>query len=818
MGRPCVRRTDSPKIMGGPPFLFKSFGNERRIAYYFGGFPHKFWFAGVGMATTTLEARCNARPTRLAFVLPAPDREMLLTVIARATSLWGGLFNPIVILDDATRIARGRQTFPPERTYIESQADMLMAFDPDILINYGATPLPQAMQKFQHRTFPSANLDWNPWGQGQNTQSYFVDVWPILDELWDKEFKGIATPRVKLKYLEKARSEASPLLAARFGLYSGDGSYEFLAQNFNAEVLDYENWLPTAHWPADFNPPLGLTALHCRPTRQRLHSHAFFLLNPNDILDVVDYWNLRASGMYLLPLTMEDYVRCEPVIRDFAAAGTYPINETVTNHVVLIKAPSITDEEQEAVANWMAANGLAPGVGIVGWVPRYRMNFYGVGNELDIEPLRGFESNAVGVLENGHGKLQGPKPNFLTNQHHFQHWSVDLSPFTFGNDQACYDLPWLNPGCDALVARRIGSHFEIDASRVSRTGIVTRQDGIDGDVYIHPITGPDAIQGFLEGKGIEYVGSSSPGLALTRIVEMLGGLWNCSIFQNSAIRSLLDELAGGNNRVAREVLGAIKKSLKDYSHFGQPATREQIASKAERLLDQAVSAKVFRIGLEFQCSRCKRHNWYAVTEFDEYFNCKSCFARETTPRLDQTSWHYASDGLFRTANKLDGNLTVLLALNFLRETFDRHLWYAPSFDYKIDGEQHEMDFGAFSSRMFNREIETLFGESKSGTALKPEERAKLRTFAEKTGSYLCFCTLAEDFDETDKAYFRELAEAGLKIIFLTRFHLEMDHFAASRYRHDNHAGRGHSMPEWLMRVTIIRTLGVDFARTRKIWI
>src|ERR1700728_15190 len=170
------------------------------------------------MATATLEARCNARPTRLAFVLPAPDRDLLLTVMAKATSHWGGLFNPIVILDDATRRTRGRhyETFPPERTYIESQADMLMTFDPDILINYGADHLPQAMQKFQHRTFPAARLDWNPWGQGQNTQSYFVDVWPILDDLWDKEFKGSASPRVKIKYLDRARSGASLLLAARF--------------------------------------------------------------------------------------------------------------------------------------------------------------------------------------------------------------------------------------------------------------------------------------------------------------------------------------------------------------------------------------------------------------------------------------------------------------------------------------------------------------------------------------------------------------------------------------------------------------------------
>ena len=771
------------------------------------------------MATSTIEARCNARPTRLAYIVPTPDRALIFSVIARATSLWGGVFSPIVILDNTTRQARGVHYAPPlDEPYLETQSNLLKAFDPDLLINYGGGNLPPALQIFQHRTFPAGRLDWNPWGQGGQVQSYFVDVWPVLDELWDKEFKGIVNPRLKIKFLGKAKSESSLLLAARFGMHSNDDSYEFIANNFGAETLDYDGEFRTAHWPPDFQTLLGLTAIHCRPTRQRLHSHSFFLLNPEDPFDVVDYWNLRASGMFLLPLTMQDYTEFQNIIRDFGAAAAYPVNGTITNHVVLIKAPSILDEEQETVANWIAANGLVTNISRMGWVPRYRMNYYGVGNELEIDAIRGFESNAVGILEDGYGKLQGPKPVFLTNEHHYQHWSMDLSFYSYGNDKASYRLPWLNSGCDALVARKIGMDFEMDAAHVSREGIVAQQNGADGDIRIQPITAVDAIQAFLEGKGVEYTGTSSPGLALARIVEMLGNLRRCAMFQNSAIRSLLDELATGGRRVAREVLGSVKKSLKDYRFFGQAATKEQIAERADALLGQAVEANVFRIGLEFQCSRCKRHNWYAVTEFDQHYNCKSCFASEETPRLDKTDWYYASDGFFRSSNKLDGNVTVLLALNFFMEMFDSDLKYAPSFTYKIGAEEHEMDFAAISSRTVIREVETVFGESKSGAALKEDERRKLKTFGELTGAYICFCTLAEEFDDVDKAFFRELVDADVKVILLTRFFLEMDHFEILRYKSDNHAGRGHSMPDWLMRGTIIRTLGQDFARQHHIWV
>ena len=769
------------------------------------------------MATTTIEARCNARPTRLAFVLPKPDRDLLLSVIARATSLWGGIFNPIVILDDSTRKTSGvHYTLLPPDPYMQIQADMLRAFDPDLLISYSNGPLPPELKPWQHRTFPADRLDWRPLNGG--VSSYFVDVFPLFDQLWDKEFKGIANPRFKIKFIDKAESEKSLFLAARFGFYSSADYYEFLRKKFNAEMLVYDAAFRSSRWPGDFQSLLSFTASHCRPTGQRVHSHAYFLLNPADPFDVVDYWNLRASGTYLFPLTLQDYQECANPIGDFGAAAAYPINESITNHVVIIKAPSITDEEQKAVTTWIASLGSVNDLSMTGWVPHYHKNHYGVVNELDIDPIRSFESNAIGVLVNGYGKIEGPRPPFLTRDTAFEHWSMDTSFSTFRSPTACYKLPWLNSGCDRLVSRTIGLSVDMDASHVSQHGLVTRHDGDSSDVHIGPITPIDAVSAFLEGKQIEYLRTSSPGLALTRIVEMLDGFYKCEVFQNPAIRQLLEDLATGKHRLGKEVRGAVKKSLKDYKIYNRPATSKQISERAENVISRAIEATVFRVGLEFQCSRCKRHHWYSVTEFSDGYNCKSCFSREETPRLDTTEWYYASDGLFRSANKLDGNMTILLALAFFYDLLDHDLKYAPSFDYKINGEQHEMDFGIISSRMLRPDVEMIFGESKSGTALKNEERKKLKAFGEKTGSYLCFCTLTDDFSNTDKEFFRDLYDAGVKVIMLTRFFLEMEPFELSQFRSKNNPGRSKTVPDWLMRLTIIRTLGEAFARKHNVWL
>lgn len=770
------------------------------------------------MPTTTLTARCNARPSRLAFVLPTPDRDALFNVIARATSLWGGIYNPIIILDGSTRVVHG---FQEERSsggdYLCSQEAILRAFDPDILFTFSTDPLPDQMKVFQLRTYPAAQLE----SRSYHNQivSAFVDIWPVLHDFWEQEFKFSTTPPIKFRYPEKTEAEKSLLIAARFGLYTNDDSYEFLRERFGATSFTYDVAFKSEMVGARVLTPIWVTQHHCFQQRQSIHSHAYFLMDPENVFDVVDYWNLRAAGMALVALTLADYKDFEPLVREFGAAAAYPINEHVTNHVTLIKGRSITEEEVKVVADWIRSLDFLKDFSTMGWVPRFNMDYYGVGNEIDVRPIKAFESSPIAVLTDGYGSLEGPSLPFLRDDDPWSGlWSTDLSFYAYGQNDSCYRLPWLNAGCDALIRGKIGMGFELDAARVSKQGIVAQHQGKRNSTTLQPITAVDVTAAFLQGHQIDYVGTSSPGLAMERIIEMLGGIRGCALFKNPAIRELLEELASGGTKPATDVRAAVNRTMVNYLHYAQPATKDQKADAVSALLDRAMEAKVFRIGLEFQCPRCKRYNWYAVTEFNEGYNCKSCFAREVTPRLDTTRWHYASDGFFRTSNKLDGNITILLTLTFFNYLFKQRVQYAPSFNYKLAGEAHEMDFAVVAGNDHHEQVEMIFGESKSGATLNPGERAKLRAFAEKTGSYLCFCTLAEDFGEDDKTFFRELVEAKIGVIMLNRFFLETEYFDLLKFQNEHHTGRSKHTADWIMRVTTIRTLGKEFATKHNIWL
>ena len=117
-------------------------------------------------------------------------------MIARATSLWGGIFNPIVILDGLAREVRGRQEeITSRRQYLEGQSDKLKAFDPDFLANFSADPLPQELKEFQHRTFAAERLDWKPWAPTWRERvCAFNTEESVAPQLWILSIKSTLEP------------------------------------------------------------------------------------------------------------------------------------------------------------------------------------------------------------------------------------------------------------------------------------------------------------------------------------------------------------------------------------------------------------------------------------------------------------------------------------------------------------------------------------------------------------------------------------------------------------------------------------------------
>jgi hypothetical protein len=152
------------------------------------------------MSLRVLHVSCNIRPARIAFVISKPEAAILEEVFRVNTVLWGGLLNPVVVLDDSTRTKVGRHYQYDDTPYAEEVRLLLREFDPDLLINFDGSDLPTSLEVFKERTFTKDGLRWNPWGKGE--VPLFLEVGPFLENYWRSEVRVSKEPPHKFVYME----------------------------------------------------------------------------------------------------------------------------------------------------------------------------------------------------------------------------------------------------------------------------------------------------------------------------------------------------------------------------------------------------------------------------------------------------------------------------------------------------------------------------------------------------------------------------------------------------------------------------------------
>ena len=756
------------------------------------------------METRTLHVACNTRPARLAFLIDKPEPQILEEVFRLNTLLWGGLFNPVVVMDGTNRKRVGRHYMFERETYESEVVLLLEEFDPDFLIDYSGVQITPALNRF--RILPRQRLRWNPWGREEIF--YFLEAWPFLFDYWSKEFRFLQKPPRKFAYIDfDSAGKLKTYLAARFGRYPEEHEgNKWLENNCSANAVVYDEGFRKSFRTNEWVFPIAISALGIESRLpNRLGSYCFFLFDPSDMFDVIDYWNLRAAGFHIFPLPIDHYQDFSESAKAFSENSKYWINSRIENWVEIIKGGSIDDTELDRAGEWLRATGIQTDrLSLRGWVPRFDSRHYRVSPEIEVSPVVSRESDEIIVITDSYGTLKLPRPECeIDGITQSQHWATDLQFFGASDSKHTFRIPWLHPECDRVVGFRIGHGFDAEASRVSKHGIVAICSGDRGNLLLEEPKVIDVFKAYLKDGEFEYGETSSAGLALERILDQLGGLFHCRIFQNAGVRELIESLSDGSYMHAEEIRKIIYKSVD-----GDKLKRQM---ECQRILKTLVGAKVLRQGLQLQCERCQRYDWYHLSETGEEFKCKKCFHIQPVPLLDKFPWHYASDGLFRLEGKVAGSVTSILTLAFLQSYLEQHdLKYVPSFNYAdASSGSAERDFAVLSSDFFRDDVDVVIGECKTAKGLDEKQKRDIKALGVKTGAFLAFSTLSSGFTVDDKKFFEELVTAELHPILLSRNHLEMPSMEVSHYR-TSARGLGHGA-DVLSRQTITEILGRDFA-------
>lgn len=757
------------------------------------------------MDTRTLHVACNTRPARLAFLIDKPEPQILEEVFRLNTLVWGGMFNPVVVMDGTSRKRVGRHYMFEGDTYEREVILQLEEFDPDFLIDYSGVQITPALNRF--RILPRQGLRWNPWGREEIL--YFLEAWPFVFDYWSREFRFLQKPPLKFAYIDFTSADRlKTYLAARFGGYpEGHPGDKWLENSLDAKSVVYDESFRKSFRINDWAFPIAFSTLKIEARLPNsLGSYCFFLFDPCDMFDVVDFWNLRAAGFRIFPLPIDHYQDFCESAKTFAEVSQYRINSRIENWVEIIKGGSVDDAELDKAGEWLRTTGIQPDrVSLRGWVPRFGSRHYRVSPEIEVRPVLSKRSDEIVVVTDSYGTLKLPMPECeLDGTSLSQHWATDLQFFGASDAKHTFRIPWLHPECDRVVGFRIGHGFEAEASRVSKEGIVAIRSGDKGNLSLEEPKVIDVFRAYLKDGGLAYHETSSPGLALERILDQLGGLFHCRVFQNAGVREVIEGLSGGTHMHAEEIRTTLYKAI--------DGDKDKKQNECQRILKTLIGAKVLRQGLRLQCERCQRHDWYHMSEAGEEFKCKKCFYVQPVPLLDKCPWHYVSDGLFRLEGKVAGSLTSILSLAFLQSYLQQHdLKYVPSFDYTDDSGSAERDFAVLSSEFFSEDVDVIIGECKTAKGLDDKQKKDTRSLGEKTGAFLAFSTLSSNFTDGDKKFFEELVAANLHPILLTRKHLEMPSMAVSDYWM---SARGFGrVADVLSRQTITEILGATFAES-----
>ncbi len=752
------------------------------------------------MSLRVLHVSCNVRPARIAFVISKPDPAILEEVFRVNTVLWGGLLNPVVVLDASARKKVGRHYEHDDTDYAEEVRLLLCEFDPDLLINFDGSALPASLDVFKERTFTRDVLRWNPWGKGE--VPFFLEVGPFLENYWRSEVRVSKEPPHKFAYMEPD----GPLKAYLTAVFGADEGKKVLIEHFGAQLVTYDEEFRKAP-KQEFIFPITLTQFDLRiPSPKPRASDIFFLLDPTQMHDVVDYWNLRAAGFRIFSLPVDCYTDYAERAKAFARWSMDPSVPKPFAGPTIVKARSVEDDVSWQAGQWLGGLDLELTPSVMGWVPRFGERPDKVVPDVEIRAATAKDVSQNVMMSDTSGEIQFPPPCELSELDQSQYWAIDLTAFGASEDTT-FRLPWLKPSCDEVARYSVGHSFGPARARVSKHGIVAMARGNRDHSLLREPKVTNVWTAYLKDCGFTYLKTSSAGLALDRIIEQMGGIYRCQIFQNAGVRQLVNVLSDGSPKSAHFVRRSIYKAI---------PPEEGQGTKGGEILKDLVSLQLLRQGFELQCEKCQRCDWYHLGEVAEEFKCKKCFHVQLVPLLGRHAWSYVSNGLFRLEGKMSGCVTTILALIFFRFCLGFDTRTVLSFDYSGPDGAGERDFAILTADTFQEDVDVIVGECKSTLDLKDKEKKDIKGLGLATGAYIAFAIDNADFSEDDKAYFRELVEAGIKPILLVRKHLEMSYIEAGNYRHKAFALR--SGADALHRLTVIDTLGSEFAKKHYIWV
>jgi hypothetical protein len=666
----------------------------------------------------TIRVNIAYRPLRICWLIKEGDFVAFREAVRINHALWGGRFNPIVVVDRAS----------------ESRA-IVEAFRADIVQPIGAGEEVKAFAAtFKHLISPF--FDDNIFlGQGRGARAQVLDVQNAMVFARDKpEWKQIQEREPRI-YKWATQDPLADVFLMQLGAYPDK----------EATYIDYESMFKGAFGAAEvaIGPDAALPAdLFDHPSiaflsRYQLHHHysvqsdwgrhGFYLGDASNLDDLIAFWNLRATDLKLFFV-------------DRAQVARYSLeNPLWKKHTAEMISPQ-RGRNGRALAIWLRREHIGDAEGVAALQEP-------LGNEpcticsvdehlwsgMNFKPPMMYftEVASLGVLvtESDKPKISfglSDRPYSTDSWFHAQHLvaSIDFIGGLYGRDDFTLDPPYV-PELNEFFARTMHFHYNLLRIELERIGLIIRASASDSFVYALPTAElfkqVFALAGF-------NASVSSGGLIARQLISQLGGVQGGRVFKLPGVRRLVKN-HGPNSSFQKNAAfqlicgkddGNPDAKFDDYKELYLERRELGTALTQQHVFSYLIGKRLFRIGFDLNCPRCQLQSWFPVDDLRQRVNCQMCGENyDATSQLINSDWAYRRSGVLGVERNAQGAIPVVLTLQQLDtnlgSSLRRHS-YSVSLDLISTREKlpaHcEVDFAWLMPRQYPERTIIIIGECK----------------------------------------------------------------------------------------------------------
>ncbi len=659
----------------------------------------------------TLRVDISYRPLRIGWAIRKNDIEAFRQAVRSSYSLWGGWFNPILVVDH------------------EEEAKCIAdLFQIDLVLPVGNSEKTESfISKFPYLINPL--LPKQLFVNMRNEIGYCqaLDVQNLFSylqkkELWDKVSKS------KLWIYEwQVDDPLSNLFLINFGSYPevSKTGIEYLDMLFRLSGADKYTLDASSPIPADalqhpsipFLSRYGLEGYN--HNRSGWNCPGFFIGDSNNFDDLICYWNLRAADVALCFVDNKHLDRFSHII---------PAWEAKIQHFV-----SGRPEWERVVGMWSRGKEKEK---IQRYTDLKAMICHvtdGTWNGLNLCPaIMHFPSiSNLGIIGRDGDDLEisfplSEKPFCSDTRFFRQHLVASISFLggLYGDEKRTLCPPYI-PELNEFYSRSM--HYSHDMLRIEhgQIGLIVYAAGTDVSLKALPIA--ELVEHVFDMAGLQ-VTPSNGGLITQQIISILGGIQGARVFKIPGVRRLIKSHGPRSTFTRRAAIQIIsdKNSKNPESNF-QNHHNLHIESRPmgtkltpQDVFEFLVEKGLFRIGFKSICQMCRLPSWTALDSLKQTITCELCGVKyDASRQLVRGEFQYRRSGILGTQSDAQGAIPVALTLQQLganlTATLEKQI-YSTSLDVKPHTNTNipecEIDFVWMIRGLYPDKTAVILGECK----------------------------------------------------------------------------------------------------------